>query len=233
MISKERRKSLFTGMKGFVAGCIIMAMTTTFVFAQSIEKAIKVIYDDFKIYVDGNLIEPKDANGNKVDPFIYNGTTYLPVRAVADALGENVKWEGKTKSIYIGKAPGGHYMSDILEPYYYNFLRVESNKSMAMASKEYYKGYRMIPYYLDNKASFNLNAQYSTIKGVIGLDDTHNSSDAVVTIYADDSVLKKIELPKGCLPKELDLDVGGVLKLDIDVYASNSTYVQLCDLIIE
>ena len=31
------------------------------------------------IYVDEYPFRPKDANGNSVDRFIYNGTTYLPV----------------------------------------------------------------------------------------------------------------------------------------------------------
>ena len=40
-------------------------------------------YVGVKWVVDGVNITPKDANGNVVDPFIVDGTTYLPVRAVA------------------------------------------------------------------------------------------------------------------------------------------------------
>ncbi|MBQ9976669.1 MAG: hypothetical protein IJP16_09160 [Clostridia bacterium] len=47
-------------------------------------------YNDIKICIDGNYITPKDAGGNVVEPFIINGTTYLPVRAVASALGKEV-----------------------------------------------------------------------------------------------------------------------------------------------
>ena len=58
-----------------------------------------------KIFVDGQKINPKDAQGNSVQPFIYNGTTYLPVRAVADALGKAVYWDGPNYTVYLGKAP--------------------------------------------------------------------------------------------------------------------------------
>lgn len=46
-----------------------------------------VDYCRVKIVVDGATIVPKDADGKPVEPFIWKGTTYLPVRSVANALG--------------------------------------------------------------------------------------------------------------------------------------------------
>ncbi|GKX30597.1 hypothetical protein SH1V18_30770 [Vallitalea longa] len=43
----------------------------------------------------------KDGNGSPVYPVIINGSTYLPVRAIADMLGADITWEGETKTIYI------------------------------------------------------------------------------------------------------------------------------------
>ena len=54
-----------------------------------------------RIVLDGRVITPKDVNGNPVDPFIYNGTTYLPVRALAGALGCDVDWDGNTSTVFI------------------------------------------------------------------------------------------------------------------------------------
>lgn len=45
----------------------------------------------------------KDGNGSAVYPVIINGSTYLPVRAIADMLGEDISWDGDTKTIYIGE----------------------------------------------------------------------------------------------------------------------------------
>ncbi len=56
-------------------------------------------YRDIKISIDGTLIQPTDANGNAVDPFIIAGTTYLPLRAVAGALGCAVAWDQATSTI--------------------------------------------------------------------------------------------------------------------------------------
>ena len=54
------------------------------------------------LYINDQKLDPKDPNGNPVEPFILDGTTYLPVRAVSEALGVPIQWEGSTWSVYIG-----------------------------------------------------------------------------------------------------------------------------------
>ena len=70
-----------------------------------------VTYRDIKIVLDGTLIIPRDANGEVVDPFILNGTTYLPLRAVAGALGLGIQWDGPTSTITLtsGAAKAANY----------------------------------------------------------------------------------------------------------------------------
>src|SRR5665648_169606 len=95
-------------IKGFLSGIIVM----TLIFSMSVtvyavvgSKSITASYNNIKIYVDQKLVTPKDVNGNIVEPFIYNGTTYLPVRAVGDAFGKEVSWDADTKSVYVGTQP--------------------------------------------------------------------------------------------------------------------------------
>jgi len=94
--------------KGFIAGVLttilIMAMITT-VFAAPISKMLEATFRDIKITVDGQLIEPKDTAGNIVEPFIVDGTTYLPVRAVAGAVGYDVGWDNDTNTVILTKIP--------------------------------------------------------------------------------------------------------------------------------
>lgn len=58
-----------------------------------------ITYRDIKITLNGGTVDSKDANGKSVEPFIMDGTTYLPVRAVAEALGLEVKWDSKTSTV--------------------------------------------------------------------------------------------------------------------------------------
>ena len=91
-------------LQGLIAGVLIGVMLSGSVaFAQRISKTAQLVYNNIKIFIDGGEIVPKDANGNLVEPFIMNGTTYLPVRAVSNAFGKDVVWDGVNQSVYIGK----------------------------------------------------------------------------------------------------------------------------------
>lgn len=63
---------------GFLMGAIIMAALPS--MAKQSAEMIQVLYDNIKIFKNGRPIEPKDVNGKIVEPFTYNGTTYLPLR---------------------------------------------------------------------------------------------------------------------------------------------------------
>jgi len=82
-------------IKDMLLGSIvtILMLSLTITAFASINRGITVTYADIKLNINGSIITPKDAAGNTVEPFIYNGTTYLPVRAVADALNSTVTWD--------------------------------------------------------------------------------------------------------------------------------------------
>ncbi len=73
-------------LQGLIAGLLIGAIVTGgAALAIGSTTLYDVITDGINIVVDGKKLNPTDVNGNAVQPMIYNGTTYLPVRAVADA----------------------------------------------------------------------------------------------------------------------------------------------------
>ncbi len=74
-----------------------------------------------KIVINGTLIEPKDVSGKVVNPFLIDGTTYVPVRAITEALGKKIDWDGETKTIYI---TGDVYEVDL------DTLKVFSDKAL-------------------------------------------------------------------------------------------------------
>lgn len=86
----------------FILALSLALSLSVTVMATSATKPAVLNYSDIKITLDGQSVTPKDANGNIVEPFIIDGTTYLPVRAVADALGLNVEWDGSTKTVKLG-----------------------------------------------------------------------------------------------------------------------------------
>lgn len=92
----------FKTAKGFIAGVVITAMligVTPTAFAKVASVKLPVNYNNIKIVTDG-----KPVHTDK-EPFIHNGTTYLPVRAVGEAVGKEVAWDGASNTVYLGKVP--------------------------------------------------------------------------------------------------------------------------------
>lgn len=67
--------------------CCSLALVTV-AYATNATKTIQAAYMNIKLVIDGVPVTPKDSNGTTVEPFIYNGTTYLPVRAVGGSAGQ-------------------------------------------------------------------------------------------------------------------------------------------------
>jgi hypothetical protein len=58
-------------------------------------KTITVTYRNISIYINGKKTTPSS------EPFIYNGSTYVPLRFVSETLDKEVKWDGTNNRIDI------------------------------------------------------------------------------------------------------------------------------------
>ncbi len=87
----------------FVIGALVGMPLSGAVYAM-VEKAINVM-SGVHIQIDGKDFVPKDASGKEVEVFVYNGTTYLPLRAISEEFGKEIVWDGSTKTVKIGKMP--------------------------------------------------------------------------------------------------------------------------------
>ena len=106
------RTSKFS-VKSFVAGALIMAIILSAgVAVAATERNISVIFRDIRLVVNGETITPRDVQGNIVEPFIWQGSTFLPVRAVGEALGMPVSWDGETSTVYVGAVPEDEPISE-------------------------------------------------------------------------------------------------------------------------
>jgi len=100
-------------IQGIVIGMLVAVLLFGGVAAAAAATAarnetISVTFRNIRIVLDGKEFIPKDVDDNIVEPFIYNGTTYLPVRAVSQALDREVSWDGSTSTVYIdSKDPEG------------------------------------------------------------------------------------------------------------------------------
>ena len=87
-------------LRRILIGMILGALSftaTAFAISQTVPK--DVTYRNIQIVVDGVKVTPADANGNYAEPFMIDGTTYLPVRAIANAFGKDVSWDDATNTV--------------------------------------------------------------------------------------------------------------------------------------
>lgn len=100
MMKKNLKKSAATMM---VLGMTLTGATGVFAGTQ-LEKISAYLNHGISFNVDGAAYSPTDGNGNKLAPITYNNSTYLPVRAIADALHVPVSYDGKKGQVIIGEA---------------------------------------------------------------------------------------------------------------------------------
>lgn len=82
-------------MKKYIAGIITGTIITgTVAVFGATEQNITAVFNKIKLYVDGKEI--------KEETLLYNGTTYVPIRAAAEALGKEVNYNAETYTAYIG-----------------------------------------------------------------------------------------------------------------------------------
>lgn len=67
------------------------------------KKVMLYLKPDVTVELNGSRQIFRDLNGQSVFPIIYNGTTYLPVRAVSAIMKEPIEWDGKSKTVFVGK----------------------------------------------------------------------------------------------------------------------------------
>lgn len=70
------------------------------VAAFGVQRTIDVT-GGISVFMDGNEVEMTDVNGNAVDAFVYDGTTYLPARAISEANGNTVSWDSEAGRVDI------------------------------------------------------------------------------------------------------------------------------------
>ena len=83
-----------------IIGLICCMLLGTIAFAVNGRK-ITATYGGLTIYLNGQKQVATDVNGKVVEPLIYQGTTYVPIRAVSEWLGKTVTWQGSTSSVLI------------------------------------------------------------------------------------------------------------------------------------
>lgn len=217
-------------VRTFLAGVLVTLVVVGIIPSAMAAAGKNVnIYPEINIYMDDQKLNPTDANGNPVEVFTYNGTTYLPVRAISEALGKPVQWDGSTRSVYIGKHASTAPAAWLSEMDYFSgtenrsFKTATSEKDNAGATH-----YHCITDGFDR--TYHLNGQYSSMSGVLYQKYSYRSSTAwgknFVEIYGDGKLLFVHQIERnttGITPVNFNVDLTGVLELRVAFASHDNT----------
>ena len=212
---KHPKRLLFLALAvAMLIGCALPSA------AASLFKTIEV-YTGVNLYMDDVNFIPTDVNGKPVDAFIYQGTTYLPVRAISNLLGVDVDWDGGTHSVYLGKHGDGRFLMDVCPPYEKN-REIQFPDYVTMGGKNYVQAITGTNW-SGGCALFNLNGKYDKLTFTFGHVDGQDKKDASIDIYLDGNLACSIFGYGDMLPEEYELDLNGALQMKIDL---NNTWRQ-------
>ena len=220
----------------FISVAVILALSIT-VFAKQATETINVIYDNIKILIDGVEYTAKDANGNVVEPFIYNGPTYLPVRGIANAFNKDVDWESQTSTVILGSK---NY--DWLDQMGYVSLKFSDNEndnshyytnwdtsqkdnkgnyfkrglSFTLCANNFFNGENGKDKELFGETSYLLNNQYKRFLGTLTTPDYDGKLTLVVKFFGDgEEIYSSPLLSTDSHPTTFDIDISRYKTLKI------------------
>jgi Copper amine oxidase N-terminal domain. len=167
---KQRLPSFLSGV---VTTLVVLALSVSALAASGL---MTIDVTPINVMVNGEVFQPKDANGKEVPVFAYNGTTYAPLRALATAYGLEVGYDPEKNLATVsqqGTAPvstpqpaqsaTGLLELDAKTDYSYStVINGQNVEGILYEGKEYYKLTALTDIYSDTAVvifSFNIETQ--------------------------------------------------------------------------
>lgn len=166
-------------------------------------------------YVNDTKLTPKDSNGNPIEGLMYNDYTYLPVRAISEALNVPILWDGDTQSVYIGKHVGIKPAARLKDFDIYDWRGSwwYDNTSKNNLGYTYEHSLQLKDKIYDGYITYKLNGRYNYLVGLYyQLYDYRNSAndESTLSIYTDGKLAWRATVGPGIDPIKIDLNVQGV-----------------------
>lgn len=167
------------------------------------------------IKLDGEAQVLTDASGVRTYPISYNGTTYLPIRSIAQLLGVDVGWDQATASVLLGQTKKVDLI-DTYKAYHFgdegSFISSAGQVQTAEGKTEDISGvscshwlYFTTGFRAWEKAtasaSFNLLGEHDTLTF-----SYYSNNDATLTVLGDnDYVLGEFPITGGAVAKTVTI----------------------------
>lgn len=156
---------------------LVLALSTITVAANEVyQKKLTATFGRIKFKVDGKDVTKEVESKYDTPAFIVNSRSYVPVRAIAELMGMDVKWDGETHTAEIIDVKSKAYEDEL----------DKKDKEIAELKKEIEKLKKNVVDETDLKAiQKRLNSDFGTYKDVdfdITLKESNNRIDVTITM---------------------------------------------------
>ena len=232
--------------KGFVSGLLmtVLVLSMGLSVSAAANRTIQV-EDGIKITLNGSDMTPRDVTGKVVPVFLYEGTTYVPARAISEALGLNVSFNSATRTVVLsnksstgttsqGTAQSSYITADRakeialadagLSASSVVFIRAQQDweDGRAVYEVEFYSGNTEYDYEIDAITGAIRSADRD-VEGFTVPTTSSSSSTAAISVDRAKQIALA-EVPGGTVFKcQLDRD-DGRLVYEVEVYSGSTEY---------
>ncbi|MCL2674221.1 MAG: copper amine oxidase N-terminal domain-containing protein, partial [Defluviitaleaceae bacterium] len=210
-------------LKGFAAGVLVTVLFSgTLMVSANTSSVIREVFYGVNIVINGNQWNPPAD----MTPFIADGRTFLSVRGIAQALDVPVDWDGSTRTVYIGHIPGGQPFWSAVPAHEGRFNRVPAGSTVAGVpfDNAVFTAITGGGGVFSRASQHNLNAQYSTFNATIGRLDGSWDNPGTISFFGDGRELASFPVGVNELPRDISIDVAGVILFKIEISANVSPW---------
>lgn len=189
--------------------------------AQTISALLR---SDYTVKYNGEEQILKDANGERVYPISYNGSTYVPFRALGDIIGLDVGWDAATNTVMYNtptkpsepEKPASKRLDLIDECHLFDrwglVYPTQKNQKIKIGNDtvDHWIRLGLFGYYV----TYNLTEEYDTLSLKV-----YTSYDAVITVYSNntkDAVLDSFKVQGFADPSLHEIPINGTLQIRIE-----------------
>lgn len=167
-------------ISSFLLGAAMMTVSSAY---GAIGDKAEAVFAKFNFVVDGKSVTPSET------PLVYNGTTYLPVRSLANIVGMDVTYKIDSRTIVLNSVTNNTYGS--------NELPKEPNTTSDVVTFPNYPNYRYVKservLYIDEVAYVDV-AKYAAEKKLYPFHYTQENTikflgDEIVVSYTKEDLV--------------------------------------------
>ena len=228
---KERRKKL--QIKGFMLGVLLMALLMPIAVAVTAQTITRQITYGVGVMLNGEILH----FGEDSRPFIMDGRTFLPLRALADLLDLPVDFDPAANMVILGtRTLETRFPLNTRVPAFDRGFATAgpiagspSSEDVAFVNMGGRAYANAITYNAGSRFSWNaagpvevftlhnLEGRYSRLTGYAGrVDGSSTDAQATLNIFGDGRLLRSYELNPTALPIHVDVFVEGIRQLRIE-----------------